>query len=508
MPKWIPLSWRPDLDCSWEVAPGALTICRGFTPMRRGTYATYKMEDTVASYTSTTIPLVAGITRKAAGTARFFIFNVQSIYEFDSTTTAVDRSKGGGYSASTTDWTWTQFGDTTIATNLYNPVQYSSAGAFADLAGSPPKAQLIASNMGFVMLANIDDGTAKPDGWACCDIEDITDWTPTATNQADSNRLYDTPGPIRALEPLRDSIIAYKDDSIYSAEYVGDLTNGIIWQWRLISDKVGASSAHGVCRVNDQHYFIHRSGFYVFDGAAVRKIGRECTNFLFDTANSGGVNPTTAQVAYDARENIVCFTWTAANVYGRDAQAFYNIETGKWSYGAGQTFTAGSAGAGLYYSAGIVKASQSDLIAFDASITTDTPSLVLIGKSNTLIAANAITYNAAGTVAVTSQMRTGAIGDGIDSVTLDEVRPRMTSYTVGTTPTATFYADNNEMNVAYISSSPPETVDTTYTAVWHADTLRFNGRVSGKFVGANMVFTNNAMEVGGLYLKLLPAGRR
>lgn len=67
--KWVPISWRPDLDCSWEVAPGALTICRGFAPMRRGTYATYKMEDTIASYTSTTIPLVAGITRKAAGMA-------------------------------------------------------------------------------------------------------------------------------------------------------------------------------------------------------------------------------------------------------------------------------------------------------------------------------------------------------------------------------------------------------------------------------------------------------
>ncbi|MBK6806639.1 MAG: hypothetical protein IPG84_18220 [Betaproteobacteria bacterium] len=417
----------------------------------------------------------------------------------------IDRSKGGGYSASTNDWTWTQYGDTTIATNLYNQVQYSSAGAFADLAGSPPKAQLIASNMGFVMLANINDGAAKPDGWACCGLEDITDWTPTSTNQADSNRLYDTPGPIRALEPLRDSIIAYKDDSIYSAEYVGDLVNGIIWQWRLISDKVGASSAHGVCRVNDQHYFIHRSRFYVFRrcGGAEDRAGMHQFPVRPRTA---GADPTTAQVAYDARENIVCFTWMV--VYrGRDAQAFYNIETGKWSHGAGQTFTAGSAVGGDYYSAGIVKASQSDLIAFDATITTDTPSLVLIGKSDTLIAANAIAYNAAGTAPVTSQMRTGAIGDGIDSVTLDEVRPRMTNFTVGTTPTATFYADNNEMNVR-ISDRPPETLDTTYTAAWHAATPSIQWPRVGKFVSANMVFTNNAMEVGGLYLKLLQAGKR
>ena len=84
----------------------------------------------------------------------------------------------------------------------------------------------------------------------------------------------------------------------------------------------------------------------------------------------------------------------------------------------------------------------------------------------------------------------------------------MTHFTVGTTPTATFYGDNNEMNVGYIGAGPPETPDTTYTAAWHAETLRFNGRASGKFVSANMFFTNNAMEVGGLYLKILQAGKR
>lgn len=500
--------WQPDLDCSWSTSPGALTRCRGFVPTRKGGYATYRFEDSLATYVSTTEPLIAGITRKSDGTARFFIFNKASIYEFNSTTTAVDRSKGGGYSASTTNWTWTQFGDTTIATNLLNPVQYSSSGAFADLAGSPPKAQLIASNMGFVMLANINDGASKPDGWACCDIEDITDWTPTSVNQADAGRLYDTPGPIRALEPLRDSIVAYKDDSIYIAEYLGDLVTGIIWQWRLISDRVGASSPHGVCRINDMHYFIHRSGFYVFDGAAVRKIGRECTNFLFSTANGIGVDPTSAQVWYDARENLICFTWQAIGISGRDVQAFYNIETGKWSMGAGQTFTAGSGPTN--YSTGIVKATQSDILAFDSTVDADNSSLVLIGlTAGANITANFLGVGAIGTVPVTSNMRTGAIGDGVTSVTLSYVRPRMFSYTVGsTTPTATFRADQNEMNATFSTSAPPETPDTSATASWNAEQLRFDGRASGKFVSADMTFSGTSMEMSGFYVDGIAAGTR
>jgi hypothetical protein len=501
MPKWHSLDWVPDLDVSWEVAPGALKVCRGFYPTRRGSYMSWDMEDVQASYTSTTEPQIAGITRKNDGTARFFLFNKQSIFEFTSTTAATDRSSTT-YSASTTTWTWAQFGDTTIATNLYNNPQASASGAFADLGGSPPKAQLIAVALGQVMLANYNDGTAYPAGWYCCDYDDATDWTVTATNGADYGNLYDTPGPIRALETLRDGFVAYKDDSIYLAEFVGD-PNSTIWAWRLVSDKVGCSSAHGVAKHNDKHYFMHRSGFYEFDGAAVRLISRKVSNYLFNGITEA--DPATCQATADQKEGVIIFCWEGPLAGKKDVQAFYNVETGKWSYNLGQTFTAGSFA--TYYPTAVVKCTQADMIAFDATVTSSTSSFVMVGKADTKITAYIAYYPAAGTASHLMNIRIGTIGNADDGVTLDAIKPRLLHWAAGTTPTANFIADNTEMNVSY-DSSALETPDTTNAAAWESTLLRFNGKVSGKYITADMVFTGNEIDIAGIFVDAKMSGKR
>ena len=488
----VPLVFQPDLDCNWEAAPGALVDCRGFVPTRRGGLASWQMESVVASYTSSTEPVAAGIVRKADGTARFFIFNKQSIYEYDSTTTATNRS-AATYSASTTDWCWTQFGDTTIAVNLYDNPQSSSAGAFAALGGSPPKAQCVASNLGFVMLGNYNDGTAYPDGWACSALENITSWTASSATQAARGRLYDTPGPIRALAALRDSIIAYKDDSIYVGEYVGDTSNGIIWAWRLISDKVGCSSPNGIGVFNDMHYFLHRSGFYVFDGTAVRRIGRECTNHLFDTiaGATGGITFSKTQVSVDQTQNIVMFAMRAASETKITTVYCYNVETNRWSYIFGATIFTAAAGSSDYPTA-IVRCTQSDLIAFDANLSDDNPpTAVMIGPDSTgKIAAMYPSYGTPATDPTIMALQTGPIGDGDTHVDLTGVKPRLYSYTAGTAPTMTVGGDKDESNVIDGTAS-------IATGTWNTTELRFDVKTSARYVAPRMVFTNG-LEVAGL----------
>ena len=64
-----------------------------------------------------------------------------------------DRSKGGAnYSSAATNWTTAAYGNAMIACNYKDAVQVTTSGAFADLTGTPPKAQLVACNLGFVML--------------------------------------------------------------------------------------------------------------------------------------------------------------------------------------------------------------------------------------------------------------------------------------------------------------------------------------------------------------------
>jgi hypothetical protein len=152
-----------------------------------------------------------------------------------------------------------------------------------------------------------------------------------------------------------------------------------------------------------------------------------------------------------------------------------------------------------------VKATQSDLIAFDATLTTSVSSFVMIGKASSAITAYAAEYPGAATEPHVMNIRIGSIGNVDDGVMLDGIKPRLLYF--GGSPTANFIADNNEMNVIY-DSSAPETPHTTNAAVWESTLLKFNGRASGKYITADMTFTDCVMEIAGLFVDAKLAGKR
>lgn len=498
MPKWVKLRYQPDLDCSWEVAPGALTLCDGFVPTRNGSLATWKCETAIASYTSTTEPIASGIVRKNDGTARFFIFNKQSIYEYTSTTAATDRSSAT-YSASTVGWDWAQFGDSTIAVNLYDAPQASSSGAFANLSGSPPKAQCIAVCLGQVMLGNYNDGTAYPAGWYCSDYDDATDWTVTATNGADNGNLYDTPGPIRSLVTLRDTIVAYKDDSIYVGEFVGD-PNTTIWAWRLVSDRVGCGALHGVGVLNDAHYFFHRTGFYVFDGAAVRRLPSGSANTLIDyLVGIGGINNTSSQTTVDQRDNLVLFCMAIQGSVKPEYVVVYNAETGDWSTIQQDVFSNSSSTTD--YPTATVKATYADCIAFDSGLVNDdfTTSIFIGPNGAGKIAAQYGVYPGDATSDAASSIQTGWIGNGDDNLTINRIKPRMIESATTGTPTCTVYANKAE------NTTGADSVAFT----WNSTERCFDGHISGRYLYIVISFVGAVVELSGLSIfPPVPAGKR
>lgn len=501
--SYIAGTYAPDLDTSWDTLPGGIQEMVNFVPTRRGTFGSWSCENALAEYTSSTEPRIGWITRKTDGTARFFLASKQAIFEFTSTSAATDRS-GTTYSASTENWTFTQFGDITIAVNLLNNPQKSTVGAFSDLGGSPPKAQLVASNLGFIMLANYNDGTAYQDGWACSDIEDAEDWTVTATNQADRGRLYDTPGPIRALVPLRDTFVAYKDDSIYVGEYVGD-PNTTIWAWRLIADNVGCSGMHGVCNFNDKHYFVHRSGFYVFDGAAVRQFGREVTRTIFQaaTALGGGINYARVQVTADYVENTLFYAFGDSN-HKLAATYTYNVETGKWGGKIEDTvFTfAGSSD----YATCIVRCTQASMIAFASGLASSNPqTAVFAGPGNSgKIGAYYGTYPAAATSwASTLYFVFGPIGGERSITRLNGLDPAFRSLSTSLGTPAASVITSKSRAAAY--SAVPNV-----SGAWNSTELRFDfsgSGVAGRYHTIKQTYTDST-EISGWYIDMLSGGKK
>ena len=504
--KFIPLNYQPDLDCGWEQSPGALLDCGNLIPRRRRTYATWTAHvdnGKLADYTLTTYPVTAGIVRLPDNTVRWFAFNKQSIYELTSTSAASDRSKGGGYSASTVTWTWTMFGDTCIAVNKYDAPQSSASGAFADLAGSPPKAQIVVSQLGFVMLLNYNDGTDTPDGWWCSQLENPTgSWTASNATQAANGRLYDTPGPITAGVALRDSIVAFKADSIYVGDYIGDTVNGIIWGWRLISDKIGCSSVHGVALLNDKLYFIHRSNIYEFDGATVRPIGMPVVNTLVNDLMTASGSMNYMQACVDQREGLVF--WFYPSQTGSptiiDYALVYNVFTGQFGTVTTSSVKASGTIGTDHYATCAVKTTQADLITFLSS-TGDPSTVVLMGKPNgTKVAAWAGAYPGGSTEYQTTAsafLKTGTIGNGDDGLRVDRVKPRWYRYVAAdqaSTPSGTLYGTKLESQLV---------IDAGYShalgLTWNTSEYSLDGVFQDRYIKV-LINLSGPAEIAGIYI--------
>src|SRR5438132_1319236 len=351
-PSFQPIYLAPDLDPSWEINPGVLTSMVNYVPTKRGTYANFANGPTqsstiinaasswvLATYGTPVTGYVFKAVSGAAASARMFVCSKGSkrrIIELTSAGAVTDRSKGAtDYSASTVQWTMCNQGNAIIACNLYDNTQVSTSAAFADLGGGSPKAQCCCSNLGFVMLGNYNDGTnAYGDGWWCSALGNYASFTASLSTQAANGRLLDTPGPIRSLVPWRDSIIAYKDDSIYIGDYVGDTINGVIWAWRVMSNSVGCASIHGVAVLNNVHYFLHRGIPYAFDGANVTAVGDHVQKFITGkTTDATGF--TIGHAAVDENESIVVLSFATQSA---DAQLYYllflNIKTGRFGFGS------------------------------------------------------------------------------------------------------------------------------------------------------------------------------
>lgn len=351
----------PDLDT--RKIPGALTEMSGWAPLQSGFYGSAAVVDkwTVASLATLakTFPNVAG------GTVRFLVFSDNNIDEYSSTGSKTNR--GTGY----TDygkWSAAQWGDRIIATNYLDVVQTSTGTSFGALGGSPPKARLVAANVNFVMLAATNDGSAAyADEVFWCALRNPELWTPSIATQCGRFRLLDAPGHITQLVAYRDKFYAFKENSIFVGEYVGPPG---IFQWRLVSSRIGACGklGQGVVECNDKLYFAHVTGFYEFNGSQLVNVGKPCWRTILNTVGYGG-NPktgttgtplSTLRMVADDVEGIVWIMGYTLSSPDYTSHAWgYNVVANKWSeFGEDGTY------ADMEWPATWVQTNQSDMRTF------------------------------------------------------------------------------------------------------------------------------------------------
>lgn len=322
----IPIDqYAPDSDFT---VPGVIVSCSALVPSVRGYKAAPAPTDPGYSALADTC-LGAVVAKKLDATTRFIAGSGTKLYEFEAGSW-IDRSRvsGGAYNATSDQrWSFAQFGNVTIATNKGDTLQASSSTAFADISGAP-KAKLVETVGQFVFVADTNDVSFgdSPDRWWCSAIGDYTDWTPDVATQCVSGRLTSSPGRINAIKRLGDSIVAYKDRSMFIGSYVGAPE---VWSFQEIPGQIGCMAAGGIADLGAAHIFVGYDQFWMFDGSRPTPIGNPIKETFY-----ADIYPDFAyriKTVHDRQNSNVYFFYPSRSGGGAlDSALVYNYRIGKW----------------------------------------------------------------------------------------------------------------------------------------------------------------------------------
>ncbi len=474
--------FAPDADFS---EPGVIVDCQNLVPSFRG----YKAAPTATNVGYDALAGAcygAAVVRKLDNSIRYIAGTADKLYEYSSGW--VDRS-GSAYSATgDSPWDFAQFGNVTIAATKANTLQYSTTGAFADIA-TAPKAGLVETVNQFVIVADTNDvGFGdSPDRWWCCAIGDYTDWTPDVATQCVSARLTSAPGKISALKRFGDGIVAFKDRAMYIGSYVGAPD---VWSFLEIPGQVGCPARNGVVDIGAAIIFVGYDNFYLYDGSRPVAIGNPLKDWFYSNLYTDYAYR--IQTVHDRENSNVYFFYpSSAGAGALDSCVVYNYRAQKWGVDdrtieVAIDFVTG----GLTFASTF--ATTYTFASVDASTSFDSPFLVAGQPAPAYMDTSHVTQSLTG-VGGSWSLTTNDFGDDNMVLTLKRVRPRFLA--APTTCTLTNYYR------MVMGDSPTQDATTTYSngkfdvlrgARWHK--LQLDGTGGGEITGLDVQAVESGSE--------------
>lgn len=315
--------WEPDLPNvrapHLRVASGVLPLVDGYEPFPSLSVTSNAL--TSACLGATTARDIDQAVHMYAGTST----TLEELEGF----TWTDRSRVGGYgpAGDSTRWRFTTFGDRLLATNGLDEVQYidmsTAASAFADLAGSPPSAELIASFGEFIVLGRLGtNGNAiKWSGFG-----NSEQWTP-GSEQSDEQEFADG-GRLTGFGAL-DVLYIFQERAIRRMSYVGGLE---IMQIDKLVDGIGCVEPNSLVQWGTLFFFLSEDGYYMFDGQQCYPIGAGMFDRWF-LENSQRAYWTKMSSAINPQRKTVCWGFASTSSGGSiDTILIYNWVAKKGSY--------------------------------------------------------------------------------------------------------------------------------------------------------------------------------
>lgn len=471
----IPLvGYAPDVD---PTTPGILTNCANLIPTLKGMAG-------AASPQSSTIPALAAacvgaaVLEKLDSTRRFFAGTTTALYEAGASSwTDRTRASGGAYALGTdVRWRFAQFGNVSLAAAKSDTLQSSTSGAFANVTGAP-KAAIVETVNQFVLLFDTNEATYgdSPDRWWCSALGDHTDWTPAIATQSATGRLLSSAGRIRAARRFGESVIVYKDKTMFIGAYVGP---PVIWSFQEIPGTTGAPCQEAVVNVgtveDPRHIFMGFDDFYSFDGSRPVPIGSPIKETVFGELNKSFSYA--VWTLHDRINSLVYFYYPVGSSINPDKCVVYNYRSNRWGRDDRQVeaaieFTT----LGITYDdLGTLYSTYNDFpnLSYDSSFwTAGFPVPAIFNISHRIQ-----TLDGAST---SSSLTTGDYGDENGRSLLQRVTPRFITAPASATMT-NYYRNKNSGDTLQTGSTvtlSENRFDTLQSAHWHRVKMDFTGDV-------------------------------
>ena len=159
------------------------------------------------------------------------------------------------------------------------------------------------------------------------DQEDITNWTPSATNQAGDLRLSKGSEIIGALQS-RQEVLVWTNSALYALQYLGGT---IVWGSQLLADNISIASQNAASFSDGVTYWMGLDSFYVYDGT-VKNLPCDLKRHVFNDINHEQIG----QVFAGTNEGFdeVWWFYPSASSTTVDKYVVYNHAQGIWYFGS------------------------------------------------------------------------------------------------------------------------------------------------------------------------------
>jgi hypothetical protein len=158
------------------------------------------------------------------------------------------------------------------------------------------------------------------------DQEDITNWTPAATNQAGDLRLSKGSEIVTAIQS-RQEILVWTDSALYSLQYLGGTA---VWGSQLLGDNISIASQNAAAFADDVTYWMGVDSFYMYDGR-VKTLPCSLKRHVFNDINHEQIK----QVFAGTNEGFdeVWWFYCSAGSSTVDKYVVYNHAQNIWYFG-------------------------------------------------------------------------------------------------------------------------------------------------------------------------------